>query len=120
MKIRIHKIVRGVGRAFLLLLLVGMLLLFMMKTSPDQASLSLTLVPLVLVWGIVFVASTHLEYVFRKVRYSYIATLSAVSATVCTLLLMFSALGSVGLFDVVLLISLAVLGVFYFRRSWPK
>lgn len=120
MKIRIHKVVRGIGRIILLLALVATLILFMMKTSPEQASLSITLVPLVLVWGIVFVAMSHMEYVFRKVRYSYIVTLSAVIATVCTLLLMFSALGTVGLFDVVLLVSLAILGVFYFRRSWPK
>ena len=120
MKIRVHKVVRGIGRASLLALLIAMLLFFMMKTSPEQASLSLTLIPLLLVWCIVFVAMTHLEYVFRKVRYSYVVTISAVAATVCTLLLMFSALGTVGLFDVALLVALAVLGVFYFRRSWPK
>ncbi len=120
MAVHLHSVVRGVGRFILLLLLVGLLLLFMMKTNPEQASLTITLIPLILVWGITFIATTHLEYVFRKVRYGYITMLSAVFATVITLLLMFSALGTVGLFDVALLVCLALLGVFYFRRSWPK
>ena len=120
MKIPVRKLVRGIGRVVILGMLVAILLIFLMNTSPKQASLSITLVPLVLVWLIVFVAITQLEYLFRKVKYSYIVTLSAVMATVCTLLLMFSALGTVGLFDVALLVSLAILGVFYFRRSWPK
>ncbi len=96
------------------------LVVFLMKTSPKQASLAITLVPLVLVWIAIFFVSVITGTVIRRKHTGYMTTLAAVFATVCMLLMMFSALGSVSVFDFSLLVLLAMLGVFYFRRSWRK
>lgn len=98
----------------------ALLILFLMKTSPKQASLAITLVPLVLVWIAIFFSSSIVGTVIRRKHTGYMTTLAAVFATVCMLLMMFSALGSISVFDFSLLVMLAMLGVFYFRRSWRK
>jgi hypothetical protein len=114
------KVLKGVVRAVVLFGCIVGLLVYVMNTNPANSNLAMTLVPLGFVWVIIFLFCLHFEYVFRKVGKRTISTVAAVSATVVTMLLMFSALGSVSLFDVLLLVLLALLGVFYFRRSWSK
>jgi hypothetical protein len=93
------------------------LVLFMMLASPSETSFAISVVPLVLLWLVVYffvrsISTRKLERLFKN------AALTA--ATVVTLLVMFSALGELALFDVALLISLSFLVTFYLRRSWPK
>lgn len=116
----IKKLLKGVARAVLLVVTILGLLVYIMNTNPSQSNLAMTLVPLGFVWLIVFLFCLHFDYIFRRVKKQTISTVAAVTATVVTMLLMFSALGSVSMFDVLLLVLLAVLGVFYFRRSWSK
>lgn len=102
------------------LLLFLFLVAFMLSVSPSDTNFMVSFVPLALVWGILFSSFLSFKLFLKEERKKTLRFLSAVAATLGTLVLMFSALGQLALFDVSLLVLLAVLGVFYFRRSWSK
>lgn len=109
-----------IKRGILLSIAVAGLLMYLMKTNPANANLLMTFVPLVFVWVIIFLLCSFSDLILKKWSKSLVFTMSAVVATVATFMLMFSALGSVGVFDIGLLLSLACMVVFYIRRTWSK
>ena len=107
-------------RVVALIIAVSSLLAYLLNTNPEKANLLMTFIPLLFVWVIVFLLISFSDIVLKRWSSSLIFTLSAVVATVTTFMLMFSALGSVGVFDVGLLFGLACMVVFYIRRTWSK
>lgn len=96
------------------------LIVFMMATSPSDTSFIISFVPLLLIWTSVFSLILLTRFVFKGISKPLLNTLAATVASIVMLLTMFSALGQLAFFDVALILSLAALGVFYFRRSWPN
>jgi hypothetical protein len=104
----------------LLIIFLTTLLAFLMSVGPSQSNLLLTLVPLILVWIVSYFLIMTVVTLFKK-HSSILSRSIAVSfATVIMLAVMFSALGRLVLFDVVLLVVLSILGIFYLQRTWPK
>ena len=97
-----------------------LLLSFFLFTSPSENSFILSFMPLILVWIVAFSFIMLLKPLFGRLPKSYIKTIAVTIASVVTMLVMFSALGQLAFFDIALLLILAVVGVFYFRRSWPN
>jgi len=97
-----------------------LLLAFFLFTSPSENSFVLSFVPLILVWIVVFSFIMNLRPALGRLPKKHLKTIAVTIASVVMLLIMFSALGQLALFDVALLLTLAFVGVFYFRRSWPN
>ncbi len=105
------------------LLLVGSvlsLLLFVLVTSPPQEHFIVTTIPLVLVWLAVYALMMLVHFVVPTVSLGFIRTFAICVASGSVLLLMFSALGQLGVFDVLLLVALTTLSIFYIRKSWKN
>jgi len=99
----------------------GLLLAFLLMTSPDEDNFALSFVPLVLMWLAVYSASgAIMNFLFKNPRKVVVSVLKTALASVSTLMVMFSALGQVSIADVVVLLSLVLLGSFYFDRTWRK
>ncbi len=98
----------------------GSMILLLLGTKPSNQNLLLTLVPLILAWFAVYSGVLTVALLLRINKVQHIRLTASVCATVSTLLLMFSALGQVSVFDVLLLFALATLSIFYLRRSWPN
>lgn len=96
------------------------LLAFFLFTIPSENSFILSFMPLILVWVVVFSFVMILKPIFGRLPKKHVKTIAVTIASVVMLLIMFSALGQLAVFDVALLLTLAVVGVFYFRRSWPN
>ena len=98
-------------------LLVGFLLL----NEPSQSNFSFSLIPLLLLWFFIYgffsTVFCYLEAILAP-RIKKIVSTSMASVVVVSV--MFSALGQLQVFDVILLILLVLLGIFYFSRTWPK
>jgi len=97
-----------------------LLLSFFLFTSPSENSFILSFMPLILVWIAVFSLIMVLRPLFSRLPKNHVKTIAVTIASVVMLLVMFSALGQLAFFDIALLLTLAVIGVFYFRRSWPN
>lgn len=97
-----------------------LLLSFFLFTSPSENSFILTFMPLILVWAVMFSFIMLLRPIFGRLPKNHVKTIAVTVASVVMLLVMFSALGQLAFFDIALLLTLAVVGVFYFRRSWPN
>lgn len=95
------------------------LLVFLMSTRPTNNNFLLVLVPIGLLWLTVFSMVMFVSTVRKDIHRLRLRILAATLATCLTLLTMFSALGQLSVFDVLLLASLGVLSIFYFHRSWP-
>jgi len=103
------------------LLLLLFLILFLLFTEPSDENFSLSFIPLVLAWFVsFFTVSTVLRAFIKSMSRGMTRMISSSFASAAVLLIMFSALGQLGVFDITLLISLVVLGIFYFSRTWPK
>ncbi len=97
-----------------------LLLSFFLFTSPSENSFILSFMPLILVWVVSFSFIMLLKPLFVRLPKNHVKTIAVTIASVVMLLVMFSALGQLAFFDIALLLTLAVVGVFYFRRSWPN
>lgn len=120
MKQTIRTITSHVTMPLLLVLSTVTLIFFLMLVSPSDASFVVSFFPLLLVWLIFYSLIMSTRLLFKSARKPILHTVAATIATVAMLLIMFSALGQLSVFDISLLFSLAFLGVFYFRRSWPN
>lgn len=98
----------------------GLLIIIFLTTSPSEKSFVFTLIPLFLIWISVFSFVMLFRIFFKSTNIVVFRSSAAVLASVAMLLTMFSALGQLSFFDTLLLASLAILGAFYFRRSWPN
>ena len=97
-----------------------LLMSFFLFTSPSENSFILSFMPLILIWAVVFSFIMILKPLFGRLPKTYVKAIAVTLASVVMLLVMFSALGQLVFFDIALLLTLAVVGVFYFRRSWPN
>jgi hypothetical protein len=97
-----------------------LLLSFFLFTSPSENSFILSFMPLILIWIVSFSFIMLLKPIFGNLPKNHLKTIAVTIASVVMLLVMFSALGQLAFFDVALLLTLAIVGVFYFRRSWPN
>lgn len=118
--INIRRITKLVAMPLVFLISVTSLITFLLLVSPSSSSFIVSFVPLLLIWIGVYSGILSLKFTVKSVSEATVRTLAATVASVVMLLLMFSALGQVSVFDISLLLALAVLGVFYFRRSWPN
>lgn len=116
----IKKLIKNTYLQLLLLVSSATLVVFMMSTNPSGSSFVVSFVPLLLIWIIVFCLTMIVIGFFKGIDKILLKTLSSTLASIAMLLIMFSALGQLSFFDISLILSLAVLGVFYFRRSWPN
>ena len=97
------------------------LLSLLFLTRPSDTHFGLSLLALVLLWGsLYFFCATLLKFSPLRPRGVMIKNISISVASMAVLVAMFSALGGVSVFDIVLLFFLTVLGAFYFARTWPK
>ena len=107
-------------RSMVLASIVAVLVTYLMFTNPQETNVGLTFLPLIFLWLSAFIAATFINLLLKSISPGMLYTFSATLATTITFLVMFSALGSVGKFDVLLLIALASTMVFYVRRTWSK
>ncbi len=117
----LKKIIKHSSHTIRALVSAGLLLAFLLFVPPSDEHFAVSFVPLILGWLVLFftliaILNTVSQNGSRHMR----VVISAVGASIVVLMVMFSALGELALFDTLLLISLAVVGVFYFSRTWPK
>lgn len=99
---------------------LSLLVTFILLVAPKKDTPLLTIVPLLLVW-FVFYYSAQLIMSALLTGLKRVRQLVAIgSSSLVTLLVMFSALGQLAFFDVILFLSLTVLAVFYIKRTWSK
>lgn len=87
--------------------------------NPINQSFIVILIPLFFFWIVIFSLSIIILKQLplpgsRQVVFPFIL------ATSCTMLVMFSAIDTVSWADVLLIVSLTMVGTFYFNRTWPK
>jgi hypothetical protein len=87
--------------------------------NPNGQSFIILLLPILFFWVVIFSLGLIIMKRLFKVGARWIVIPSIV-ATTTTLLVMFSAIDSVSLIDVLLVASLTGVGTFYFNRTWPK
>jgi len=93
---------------------------FLLFVPPNEENFLLSLVPLVLLWLVLyFCVGTMLEYLHKKGG-ALRRILRIATASVGVLIVMFSALGQLSMLDIVALVSLVSLGSFYFDRTWRR
>ncbi len=116
----IKKIISIMTFPFIFVVSFVLLLSFFLFTAPSENSFVLSFMPLILVWVVVFSFIMILRPIFGRLPKKHVKTIAVTIASVVMLLIMFSALGQLAFFDIALLLTLAIVGVFYFRRSWPN
>ncbi|MBP6962045.1 hypothetical protein KBB49_00715 [Candidatus Saccharibacteria bacterium] len=116
----IKKIISIMTFPFIFVVSFVLLLSFFLFTAPSENSFVLSFMPLILVWVVVFSFIMILSPIFGRLPKKHVKTIAVTIASVVMLLIMFSALGQLAFFDIALLLTLAIVGVFYFRRSWPN
>jgi len=109
-------------RPLFLIILSGILLIsFLLLSEPSQSNFSFNLIPLSLLWVFIYeLLNTMFCYIAKSLSYSRKKVGSTSLASLAVVSVMFSALGQLQVFDVLLLVALVLLGVFYFSRTWPK
>jgi hypothetical protein len=106
-----------------LALLLSCLLLFsfLLLTEPSEENFSFSLLPLILLWFVVFfLINLVLKILIHKTVLRTQKIVSTTIASTIVMAVMFSALGQLRVFDVLLLVILMSLSVFYISRTWPK
>ena len=99
----------------------ALLMAFLFLTSPSEEKFGFSLIVLVLLWSSAYcLCSSIIRYSPFKVREVMIKNIGISISTTVVLAVMFSALGQLSLFDITMLFFLAVIGAFYFARTWPK
>ena len=116
----IRKIIEMLTFPLVFVVTFVLLLSFFLFTSPSENSFILSFMPLILVWVVSFSFIMTLRPLFGRLPKNHVKTIAVTIASVVMLLVMFSALGQLEFFDIALLLTLAIVGVFYFRRSWPN
>lgn len=97
------------------------LLLSLLYTNPSENSFIYSLLPLLLLWLFIYTfLKTALRVFLKNVGKVFTNILSIAVSSTIVLAIMFSALGNLTFFDVVLLLSLVGLAAFYFSRTWPE
>jgi len=99
---------------------VFLLLVFVTTYSPSELSFAYTLVPLALIWVILFSLLRYVSGVGSERVRILSKPLAVILPSTVVLGLMFLALGNVTIFDFSLLVMLTLLGNFYLIRTWPK
>lgn len=108
-------------RIFIIWILSTIILfLFLINTNPERLNFSLSTVPIVLIWVNVFSFLRLISINTKLYEKSITKMLILVIPSFICLLLMLSAFGEIAKFEVVLIIGLALFGVFYFTRTWSK
>lgn len=95
--------------------LIGILTL----SAPGDSNVALIMMPLLVLGAAVFGSIKFImDSVSNRLGFNTMLS-SSISGTV-VLALMLSALGDVRAVDLLMLLSLSILAVFYFNRTWPK
>ena len=114
---------KNVRAQFLLVAFIsGSLLIgFLLFSEPSESNFGLSLVPLLLLWIFIYSLLNGISlYLLPGVSKFIKNVFSTVVASVTMLAVMFSALGQLGALDIFLLVTLVLMGVFYFTKMWPK
>lgn len=94
---------------------------FLLFTKPSDTNLTISFVPLLFFWGMLyFLSGTVFILILRHTRPVMVRVLRIAFASSATLYVMFRALGQVSLLDTFVLLALAIVGSFYFSRTWVR
>jgi len=117
----IRKSKRSYSGALTILISGLVLMSILLFSEPSQNNIGFSILPLLVLWVFVYSVLSGILGLITRFMSSYIKkVISASVSSILVMVVMFSALGQLEIFDVLLLGALVLLGVFYFSRTWPN
>lgn len=97
---------------------IGLILLIFVSVNPEGRPLIFIFLPVLLLWAILYSGISLLLEIFVKKTTKAQSVITFVGTSLLVLLFLLSGVGQLTLRDIVLVVSLGIIGSFYFYRTW--